>query len=297
MNYNLLENGTTITHIDISFGNIKTIPILPLKLETLYVDNNFDLEELPRFPSTLRILSICLTGVQELVGLPDTLEELYISENPGILVDRLPPNLRIFIADLCELESIPEPLPKGLVVFSVDANYLEWLPELPETLETLVASNNQILQLPSLPIGLKVLSIQNNFIKNLPKALPPTLQDFNCAENYLKRLPWLPELVETFIFFGNPLIYEFHNKRISPKEYVNKTNKFIYLMSLSTIRNWMLRWLYRRFHQATYNAIGGLGSGLGLSSSMCSSYGSFASISSIDRWSIAEHPEDEFIFI
>lgn len=291
MNYNLLENGTTITHIDICFGNIKKVPILPLKLETLYVDNNFDLKELPNIPSTLRILSICLTGIQELVGLPDTLEELYISENPGIQLNSLPSNLKIFIADLCELESIPDPLPRKLLTLSVDANYLEQLPKLPDTLDTLVVSNNQLSKLPSLPIGLKILSIQNNFIKNLPKLFPPKLRDFNCAENYLTRIPTLPESLENFVFFGNPLIYEFHNKQFSPKEYVNKINKFIYFMSLSTIRYWMIRWLYRRFHNSTYNAISVFGS------SMCSSYGSFASISSTDRWSIAEHPEEEFIFI
>jgi hypothetical protein len=291
MNYNLLEKGTSITRIDISFGHIKSLPILPLKLETLYADNNFELEELPKLPMGLRVLSLCLTGIHVLDGLPDSLEELYISENPGITVNQLPQNLKVFVADLCELESIPSPLPKELLTLSVDANYIEELPELPETLEILVVSNNQLLDLSTstLPPRLSVLNMKNNFIKAVPSPLPSTLIDFNCAENNLKRLPDLPTTLGSFVFFGNPLIYEFHNKRIKPQDYINKTNRFMRFMALSRLCRWFYSyWLLNSVKKSpTFSS----------SMSISSNHSSYASFSSIDRWTIPDSSEDEFILI
>jgi hypothetical protein len=292
MNYNLLENGPSITRIDISFGHIKTIPILPLKLETLCVDNNFELEEIPKLPYGLLVLSICLTGVQELVGLPDTLEELYISENPGIRIDTFPKNLKIFVADQCEWESVPEPLPCGLLTLSIDANYIDLLPKLPDSMEILIASNNQLLKLSTLPPKLSVLNVKNNFIKYLPSSIPSTIVDFNCAENNLKTLPDLPPTIMSFVFFGNPLIYEFNNKRIKPRDEVNITNRFIKMMASSTIRNVIYRyWLSSRIKKnQTFSMTFS-------NSSMSSNHSSYSSFSSIDRWTLSDTSEDEFIII
>jgi Leucine-rich repeat (LRR) protein len=181
-------------------------------------------------------------------------------------------------------------LPKGLLSLSVDANYLEQLPELPETLEILVASNNQLLELSILPPRLSVLNVKNNFIKSLPSPLPSKLIDLNCAENNLKRLPDLPPTIINFVFFGNPLIYEFHNKRIKPQEYVNKTNIFIKMMSLSTICKCIYRyWLLSRVKKSPTFSESVL--------SISSNHSSYASFSSIDRWTIPDTSEDEFILI
>jgi Leucine-rich repeat (LRR) protein len=293
MNYNLLEDSKSITRIDISFGHIKNLPILPLKLEMLYADNNFELEEIPQLPMCLRVLSICLTGVQELVGLPETLEELYISENPGIYIDKLPTNLKIFVADLCELEFIPSPLPKSLLTLSLDANYLEKLPELPSDMEVLIVSNNQIVKLSisTLPPKLSVLNIKNNLIKSLPSPLPSTLIDFNCSENNLKKIPDLPSSVVSFVFFGNPLVYEF-NKEIKPQDYVNRTNRFIRFMASLTICKCIYRyWLLSRIKNSpTFSSNVSV-------FSMSSNHSSYASFSSIDRWTLPDPFEEEFILI
>jgi len=240
MNYNWLENGNNITRIDVSFVDITTVPILPLNLEVLCADNNFNLETIPVLPMRLRVLSLCLTGIQVLPELPETLEELYVSENPGICIEKLPPNLVVFVANSCELEELPN-LPPSLTTLVVDGNYLEGLPELPTTMKIIIASNNQVLWLSrniADLIHLEVLMVQNNVIRHIP-TLPTGLREFNCAENNLKRLPILPESLIDFVFFGNPLIYEFHHKRISAKDYVNGINRFVRSMSLSIIIHWL----------------------------------------------------------
>lgn len=287
MNYNLLENGNNITRIDISFGNIKALPILPLNLEILHADNNFELECIPVFPIGLRVLSICLTGITYLTGLPNTLEELYVSENPGITIDNLPSNLKTFIANSCELERVPT-LPEGLLTLMVDGNYLEELPTLPSTIQILIASNNELLLVPvdiTNLTELTVLLIQNNVIRWLPP-LPHRLKELNCAENNLKRLPMLPETLTDFVFFGNPLIYEFHNKRVSSKDYVNAVNRFVRFMSLSRIRRWIFDYIEKTKDTFIHS-----------SNPSFSSMSSFLTVSSIDPWLSPEYHEDEFIFI
>jgi hypothetical protein len=292
MNYNLIDKGTDITRIDISFGSVKKMPILPLKLEKLYVDNNLDLEELPMLPCTLRVLSICLTAVYKLPPLPETLEELYVSDNPGIIIDSLPKNLKIFVANSCELESIPL-LPAGLTTLSVDANYLEFLPTLPSTIQTLIASNNELLYLESTFISnLSVCMLNNNCLKRLPSfQIPSKLIDLNCAENNLKRLPNIPLGIRNFVWYGNPLIYEFHNKKIKDAEYVNRINRFVEMVALSTIKHFLIRIIHKKrieyYKHPFCKSI----------SSLSSSYGSSFSLSSLGSCSETWNAEEEFVLI
>jgi len=308
MNYNLIDKGPDITRIDISFGSVKKIPILPLKLERLYADNNPELEEFPIMPSTLLVLSICLTGVCVLPPLPKTLEELYISDNPGIIVEWLPENLKIFVADSCELELLPE-LPSQLTTLSVDNNYLECLPILPETLETLIISNNEFEHLSTpLPENLKICLLQNNRLNKLPR-LPSTLLELNCSENELSRLPYLPSGLTDFTYFGNPLIYEFHNNRFSKIDYINKINRFVAIFFESVIRDYLYKTITKRktiptdfcnkdyivdipyFRNEKQVSLKSM-------SSFCSTHSSsisLCSLVSIDPWSLES--EDEFVFV
>lgn len=286
MNYNLIEKGTDITRIDISFGSVKKLPILPLKLEKLYADNNPELEEFPIIPSTLLILSICLTGVSVLPPLPNTLQELYISDNPGIIVQWLPDSLKIFIANSCELDYIPE-LPSELITLSVDANYLEKLPRLPNTLKTLVASNNELDHLSTcLPNELTICLVQNNVLKTLP-SLPHTLLELNCAENCLSMLPHIPPKIVTFIYFGNPLLYDFHEKT-NIIEKLNNIHMFVKKRALSTISQFIYSIVSnkRKMKKQIYT---------NSSNSLCS----LSSIISIDPWTFdaEEEEEEEFILI
>jgi hypothetical protein len=62
------------------------------------------------------------------------------------------------------------------------------LPKLPETLEVLDVSNNQLKKLPKLPETLEVLDVSNNQLRKLPK-LPKSLISLNVSNNQLEKLP------------------------------------------------------------------------------------------------------------
>jgi len=73
-------------------------------------------------------------------------------------------------------------------------NYINKLPELPETLRHLNCGINHLVCLPKLP-NLITLNCGANHIKRLPK-LPETLKKLYCSSNLLNTLPRLPNLEE-----------------------------------------------------------------------------------------------------
>jgi hypothetical protein len=150
----------------------------------------------------------------------------------------------------------------------------------------LIASNNEILKISTMPKNLRVALIHNNVIKRLP-TLPAGLVELNVSENNLSRLPMLPAGLFNFVCFGNPLVYEFHHKRISSKDYVNGVNRFVQIMAVWRLQRWAVSRIYRNLLSMmtpTYSV-----------SSMSSS----VSGASVDRWTFAEavHLEDEFVFV
>ena len=304
MNYNSLTDASHIKRIDVSFGSIKQLPILPLNLEIFIADDNPELELdpicTPKLPSTIRILSICLTGIT-IIGdwLPDTLEELYISDNPGIILpQKLPRSLSTLVANSCDLEEFTTELPPSLLTLSIDGNYLQEINSiLPNGLNTLVASNNFLEQLPSLPSSLQTLIINNNQLEFI-QTIPDNITHLNCAENNIKRLPTLPNTLKQeyskLILFGNPLIYEFHNRRIRIAEYINKTNRFVELFCSIRIKNFLSTLVERKHHFKTYR--------VSLSSLSCYSFTSCSSLLSspsyvdIDHWDVLDDI-DEYLMI
>jgi len=79
---------------------------------------------------------------------------------------------------------------------------LKWLPPLPNTLQKLYCSNNQLTRLPDLPNSLQYLDCDYNELTNLPD-LPNTLRTLYCGDNKLTTLPILPNLLEIKCY-GNP---------------------------------------------------------------------------------------------
>ena len=81
-----------------------------------------------------------------------------------------------------------------LVELDCGYNYIQKLPELPETLRHLNCGMNHLTRLPKLP-NLITLICSANHIQRLPK-LPDTLKKLNCSSNMLNTLPRLPKLEE-----------------------------------------------------------------------------------------------------
>jgi len=101
-------------------------------------------------------------------------------------------NLDISVGHLRSLHSLNSYT--QLVELDCCYNYIDKLPELPETLRVLNCGMNHLVRLPKLP-NLHTLICNTNQIKRLPK-LPETLKKLYCSSNLLNTLPRLPNLEE-----------------------------------------------------------------------------------------------------
>jgi hypothetical protein len=93
------------------------------------------------------------------------------------------------------------PLPPGLKRLRCGGNNLQTLPDLPDTLEELYCDVNKLINLPPLPPGLKVLICDYNNLQILPD-LPDALEFLDCIHNDLKKLPKFPDSLK-YIYCGN----------------------------------------------------------------------------------------------
>lgn len=157
---------TTVEFIECSWNKLQTIRVdSPSALQTLYCDNN-----------QLTTLS-----------LPETLDILCCSFNPGLRLETLPNSLRILSCMECSLASLP-PLPRFLEVLLCSGNELVTLPPLPATLVTLECKINKLVTLPLLSPALEALVCGDNMLTSLPLRLPPTLLYLHCCNNRLSHL-------------------------------------------------------------------------------------------------------------
>jgi Leucine-rich repeat (LRR) protein len=129
--------------------NISYLQWIPTRCEELLFQEN-NLEGLPDLSNHVRTLNVSRNRLTRLPSLlPQHLKFLDVSENPA-------------------LTALPE-LPEGLEVLRASNCGLTHLPKLPTTLKYLYVHNNYLTELPELPKGLDVLSIFNNCIQDLSK--------------------------------------------------------------------------------------------------------------------------------
>lgn len=72
-------------------------------------------------------------------------------------------------------------------------------------LEQLRCNNNELTKLPELPNTIQVINCSVNNISSIPEPLPSELTDFSCAENSLSSLPKLPGKLTTLSCGSNKL--------------------------------------------------------------------------------------------
>lgn len=260
MNYNLLNNSTQIKRIDVTYASIRSLPILPLHLEELWADDNEDLVELPRtLPSNLRILSLCLTGIRTIDAIwPSTLQQLYISENPGIILTTFPPRLTIFSGNSCEFNELPD-FPDTLIHISVANNNLITLPPFPPSLEYLNIANNKIKKISKMPNTVDTFICCNNNISTFVN-ISTNVMTFHCTNNKIIKFPNLPLKLTiqqptkiTFICWENPLIYDF-NSAYNQVSFINRINYFVEIYSIRKIQYWFRSHLQKlKLNISTHN--------------------------------------------
>ena len=130
-----------------------------------------------------RTLRMNRKRIRRLDWIPTRCEELQLQENFLQTLPELSNTVKYLNVSNNNLTQLPELLPQRLVYLNVSNNpNLTTLPELPDTLEVLIASNCGLATCPALPKTLKYLYLQNNFLKELPD-LPPQLEIFYIYNN------------------------------------------------------------------------------------------------------------------
>jgi hypothetical protein len=134
-----------------------------------------------------RVLRMNRKNISYLEWIPTRCEELHLQENSLERLPDLSNSVRILNVSKNKLQKLPDLLPQHLQFLDVSDNpHLTSLPDLPQSLEVLRASNCALNSLPPLPKSLRYLYLQNNYLKYLPE-LPPQLEILcifnNCIEN------------------------------------------------------------------------------------------------------------------
>jgi hypothetical protein len=98
-----------------------------------------------------------------------------------------------FFLDPGLVEYIPE-LPSTLEKLKISENRLREVPNFPESLVFIELDNNRLETIPPLPPKVVKFAIHNNFLETIPGPLPKTLARFSAKRNLLSSLP---DFVET----------------------------------------------------------------------------------------------------
>jgi Leucine-rich repeat (LRR) protein len=105
---------------------------------------------------------------------------------------------------LTKLPSLPDNLEK-LYCSNNQLTYLiSYGEKLPPNLKILECNGNKLIELPPLPDDLEELYCSNNQLSQLP-ILPPNLKILQCSRNELSKLPILPEKLKIIECNGNKL--------------------------------------------------------------------------------------------
>ena len=159
-----VEYFSNLVSLNCSFISVTTIPALPATLNYLNVAY-CPLQFLPQLPAAMESLHMNNCGISTLPpSLPPNLQFLGISGNSINSVPPLPSTLTYLICDNNNIAFIPS-LPQGLLFLDCrnnePANIHTFLPQLPNSLQSLMAAANDIFCLPNIPTN-------PNFTSDIP---------------------------------------------------------------------------------------------------------------------------------
>lgn len=143
--------------------------------------------------------------ISEISGFPDAVKSLEIRNLPRARLVCFPSALVTLRCVGFEggIDWLPD-LPETLESVDVSYNSLTWIPKLPKALKTLRAYFNDLTSLPELPASLEILSVHNNNLTQLPD-LPKTLKVLKIGKNLLTRVPELPETLDSLDIGDNDI--------------------------------------------------------------------------------------------
>lgn len=133
--------------------------------------SELNLASLPPLPPHIALLNISDNQLTALTALPQGLTLLKVSYNLLTELPPLPPRLETLYAIGNRLVSLPV-LPDTLETLYLNSNRLTALPPLPNALITLYTARNKITELPpSLPQYLQWIDLSDNQLRRLPESI------------------------------------------------------------------------------------------------------------------------------
>lgn len=183
--------------------DLDELPELPTSLHTLYCGMN-NLSKLPELPSSLRYLYCNDNNFSWFPKLPEGLLGYNGGNNYYDVVKNLPstltslsiPNSIVWqIQDMSMLEN--------LSFLNVSDCDLGELPKLPDSVEMLISTNNNLTHLTNLPSSLHTLYARDN--KLIEVQFPDKINTIDVYNNALWTLPPISNSVEFLAFGKNPL--------------------------------------------------------------------------------------------
>jgi Leucine-rich repeat (LRR) protein len=176
-----------------------------LKADLAYLE----LSDIPPLPGDVHTLDVSGNPIRDWSGLPSALKVLNASKTGRNRVpNRLPVDLIALDVSFNSLRTLSAALmPRGLRRLKAEANRLTEISRLPDTVQRLLLSGNDISVLPTkLPRDLKLLDLSNNGIETFPVNLPTDLLDLDLSENRLTHIPaeHLPPRLESLELSHNP---------------------------------------------------------------------------------------------
>jgi len=172
--------------------------------------------------------------LSSLPKLPETIEDLSITDNLLPELPELPKRLKILYCYNNAIHNLPDKLPNTLVELYCGGNNITKLPELPNTLITLNVCRNQLKYLPRLPNNLEHLNCHSNNLTDL--------------------LPIISNKITEFSYWSNPIfewIKYYFRDRETYNNFVIKTETIF----ANKIRNWFLEHKYNPKKQYCKNRL------------------------------------------
>ncbi len=161
----------------------------PTNLKELSLDDNKFRHVPENLPEQLDTLCISYNNLSSLEYLPQGLKKLRAYYNTLKSIGRLPPALTYLNLghNLLTTRALSQArLPGTLTYLNLHRNKLTYLPPLPDSIETLVVSQNLLTELPSkMPKRLKLLAVNDNRIRTIHIQRHPGQEPFNlyCRDN------------------------------------------------------------------------------------------------------------------
>lgn len=178
-----------VTIVDLSNNDLESIPDrITRDIQVLNISNN-RLDELPYMPY-IEELKCTNNKLRDISSLKDStrLHRVDISKNNIDNISKLPPSLRVLIADDNNIVHIPEFI--YLEELSCNRNRLKTVSRL-DKLKFMTVMNNEIESLPDMPSLISLYCSHNN-MKSLPMAM--MLNIVSCESNDIDKICYYPSL-------------------------------------------------------------------------------------------------------